>query len=309
MTARDDVQVLFDDDLSTHPPMAHLVAICAHAIDADADGRLVAPPRHGVDVGAGRLVFTTGGLGGTVGFRAYDTFPGSRQDQIVAVWDQPTGTLTGIVVGDRLGAIRTGAIGGVAVDRLARHDATICAVIGTGRQARTQLAACSAVRPLTRAAVFSRSGESRRRFADEMSADLDIDVRPVDDARSAVADADIVLIATSSPEPVVDHRDIPPTAHINTVGPKFADAHEISVAAAECAERIASDAPRQIGAQGRDHFLDGSAASTRIEHLGRLEAGTDRSGHSLFLSAGLAGTEVLVADALLRATTLPSSTC
>lgn len=134
-----------------------------------------------------------------------------------------------------------------------------------------------------------------------MSAALDVEVQPATDARSAVADAEIVLVATSSAEPVVDHRDMRPDAHVNTVGPKFTYAHEMDAAAAEDADRIVSDSPQQIAAQGDDHFLAGSAALQRVEHLGTFDRGFEGSGQTLFLSAGLAGTEVLVAEALLRA--------
>ncbi len=303
MEASHDIQVLFNADLASRTNMAHLIEVCAHALDADVDNRLVAPPRHSVDFATGRLVFTTGGLDDVVGFRAYDTFPRSRQDQVVAVWDRSTRTLIGIVIGDQLGALRTGAIGGVAVDRLAPPDAATCAVIGTGRQARTQLAACNAVRPLRHVTVFSRSADSRRQFADEMTVALDLDVQPVSDAPSAVGDADIILIATSSSEPVVDHRDMKPDVHVNTVGPKSTSAHEISTTVAEGATRIVTDSPQQIEAQGQDHFLSDSPALARVEHLGRLKQTAHRSGRSVFLSTGLAGTEVLVAEAILRAHT------
>lgn len=302
MSSSDEVQVLFDSDLSALVDMAHLVAVCAHAVDADADGRLVAPPRHSVDFGDGRLVFTAGGLDNTVGFRAYDTFRGSRQDQVVAVWDRAKGALDGVVIGDQLGALRTGAIGGVAVDRLANRDASTCAVIGTGRQARTQLLACNAVRPLSRVNVYSRSAASRGQFADDMSEVLKVEVHPVANARVAVSDAEIVLVATSSTEPVVDHRDMRPDAHINTVGPKFSYAHEIDVAAVEDAALVTSDSPQQIAAQGVDHFLYESVALQRVRHLGAVDHASRASGRSVFLSAGLAGTEVLVAAALLHAT-------
>jgi ornithine cyclodeaminase len=151
--------------------------------------------------------------------------------------------------------------------------------------------------------VFSRSDESRRQFADEMAVALNVEVQPVADAGSAVVDADIVLIATSSVEPVVDHRNMKPDVHINTVGPKFMHGHEISAAAAEDAARIVSDSPQQIAAHGQDYFLAQSSALARVEHLGGLDQSVSRSGRSLFLSAGLAGTEVLVAKAILRANT------
>jgi len=301
VSSPNEIRVLFDVDIDENLDMATLVEVCRVAVDADTAGRLVAPPRHGVDFGTGRLVFTTGGLDDTIGFRAYDTFPGSRQDQVVAVWDRSAGVLRGVVIGDQLGALRTGAIGGVAVDRLAPPDATTCAVIGTGRQARTQLLACDAVRLLTRVDVFSRSTASRQGFAEAMTAELGVDVRPAPDARSAVSEAEIVLVATTSTEPVLDHRDLRPDAHLNTVGPKFASAHEIDAGTVEGADRIVSDSPQQIAAQGSDHFLAGGASMDRIEHLGDVGQMGHRPGRTVFLSAGLAGTEVLVASALLEA--------
>ena len=191
----------------------------------------------------------------------------------------------------------------MAIDRLAKADATTCAVIGTGRQARTQLLACNAVRSLNRVSVYSRSAASREQFAHEMTAALEVEVLPAPDARSAVLDAEIVLVATTSAETVVDHRDMRPDAHINSVGPKFTYAHELDVAVAEDADRIATDSLRQIAAHGLDYFLSNSVALPRIEHLGALGPASRGSGRTIFLSAGLAGTEVLVAEALLRATT------
>lgn len=61
MSSSNDIEVLFDADLGDLVDMAQLVAICASAVDADHQDRLVAPPRHSVDFGTGRLVFTTGG--------------------------------------------------------------------------------------------------------------------------------------------------------------------------------------------------------------------------------------------------------
>ena len=98
VSSSNEVKVLFDADLDKHLDMASLVAICRRAIDADAEDRLVAPPRHSVEFGDGQLVFTTGGLDDTIGFRAYGTFPRSKQDQVVAVWDRSEGALRGVVI-------------------------------------------------------------------------------------------------------------------------------------------------------------------------------------------------------------------
>ncbi len=296
MVSTSPIKVLTDDDVKDLAVMSQLVAVCATAVDDDAKGRLFAPPRLAAELGEGRLVFTAGGNSDVVGFRAYETFPASQQDQLVAVWHPQTGKLAGVVVGELLGALRTGALGGVAVDRLAPSDASRCAVIGTGLQARTQLMACAEVRQLTEVRVYSRNDARRRAFAAEMADLLGISARPADSAAEAIDGAEIALIATSSGQPVVSAEALAEVAHVTTVGPKFVGHHEMPLEAVEGADVVASDSPQQIHAHGKSHFLHGSSVWPRIEHLGKLGSG---KGRSVFLSAGLAGTEVLVANDLL----------
>lgn len=299
MTRSHPISVLRDDDVRELADMSELVEICAGAVADDAAGRMNAPPRLTAELGEGRLVFTAGGSAEAVGFRAYDTFPSSKQDQVVAVWHPASGELAGVVVGELLGALRTGALGGVAVDKLAPHDATTCAVIGSGLQARTQLMACAAVRDLARVVVYSRNVANRRAFADEMSAEIGVDVHPADSAADALAMAEIALVATDSPRPVADPAAFASVRHTNTVGPKFVGYHELPAEVAEAATVLATDSPQQILAQGQSHFLHGSAAWPRIEHLGLVN---EVGARSVFLSAGLSGTEVLIADHLLSRT-------
>lgn len=89
---------------------------------ARAGNRLISPPRHHVSFpDRGDLVFTVGGVLGDkplAGFRVYETFDGAEHSQIVAVWSADNAKLKGIVLGERLGNLRTGAIGGVAIRHL-----------------------------------------------------------------------------------------------------------------------------------------------------------------------------------------------
>src|SRR5262245_48528999 len=161
--------------------MPDMIAGIEAVLAAKARGELTAPPRVKVPVGGqGDLVFTVGSVGDLVaGFRAYHNIPRKSPDgaQLTAVWDQRSGTLKGIITGDLLGEIRTGAIGGVAVKLLARTDADSIAIIGSGAQARTQLAAVAAVRNLKTVRVCSRSPENRERFAAEMGRKLDLPIQ------------------------------------------------------------------------------------------------------------------------------------
>lgn len=308
--------VLFDEEVRRLAGMGALIPVVEECLRAKAAGRLTAPPRHAVTFGDhGRLVFTVGGIEapkGTVadgsaiaGFRAYETFagPGKERGQVVAVWDSVSGNLLGLVVGEALGPLRTGAIGGVAIRHMARADARICAVIGAGIQAETQLLAAAAVRRLTSVRVFSRSIENRARFARRMAERLDLPVRPAASARDAVEGAHVVLCATTSARPVFDAAWLAPGAHVTTVGPKIAGSHELPVEIGARAGLIATDSPEQLRAYPGGHFLTGTPGAARMLDLADLVAGggPDREpdGISLFCSTGLAGTEVAVAAHLL----------
>jgi alanine dehydrogenase len=117
--------VLTDDDVRRVLPMSAAVDRIESALQEHAEGTLVAPPRFRVDVDKGALIFTAGAVthyDKAVGFRVYDRFQESpaSHGQVVVVFDSDTGDFKGVIVGGHLGAMRTGAIGGVALKHLAR---------------------------------------------------------------------------------------------------------------------------------------------------------------------------------------------
>lgn len=299
--------ILNDDDLKGYAFMGVAIDAVEKAFLARARGEAVAPPRHHVAFpGRGDLVFTVGGVLGEAplaGFRVYETFGGAERTQIVAVWSADDGKLKGLILGERLGAIRTGAIGGVAIRQLSSPDARVVGVLGSGLQARTQLAAAVTVRDIAIARVYSRDAARRAAFAAEMQRDLGIEVRPAESAREAVGDADIVLAATSSHRPVIAASDLKPGVHVNTLGPKTLDAHELGLDIVEAATIIATDAIEQTRAYGAPFFLSGSGHERRMAELSEIVAGRvpgrgTAADTTLFCSVGLAGTEVAVASAI-----------
>lgn len=221
------------------------------------------------------------------------------------MFDSRSGELRGLVLGNRLGAMRTGAIGGAAIKLLAREDARILGVIGAGRQARTQIEAAAAVRPLERVRVFSRTPARREAFAAEMAATTGVPVEAVETAEEAVRGADILICATTSATPVFDPAWLAPGTHVTTVGPKFAGAHEISLDVAARSAVIATDSPAQVEAYADPFFLIGTPDYARMVALSAIATGaqpgrTSADAITLFCSVGLAGTEVLVAQAALE---------
>jgi ornithine cyclodeaminase len=296
------MRVLNDRDIDRVPFSVILEAVRAHIL-ADFQGQTISPPRHVVEFGDGGLVFTVGGNADIAGFRAYETFPRpalEKEGQLVAVWDRNTRRLRGIALGERLGALRTGALGGVAIDRMALADVTKLAVIGTGLQAETQLIAAVSVRAISGIAVFSRHRENAEAFATRMSAALGVSVEPAESAEQAVRGAEVVILATNSSTPVIESAWLKSGAHVNTLGPKKASAHELPLDLADRAALIASDSPQQIAAMGADHMLHSHPAAGGILHLGDSAVSEKRgAGLSLFLSSGLAGSEVAALAAVL----------
>ncbi|MGB8986168.1 MAG: NAD(P)-binding domain-containing protein [Candidatus Sulfotelmatobacter sp.] len=306
------IPVLRDEDILPLLDMQALIPLMEEFLRARHSGHTVAPPRHNVEFPPfGRLVFTIGGLNNAdralAGFRVYDTFPTADDAfdaQTVAVWDSRRGALLGLVVGWALGAWRTGALGGVAIKHMSRQAARRCAVLGSGRQARTQLLAAAACRSLSEVRVYSRNPERRRQFATELAGMTKLNIQPVASAQEAVEQADLVLCATNSRTPVLETNWLSPGAHVNTLGPQLLSAHQLPTDIAGRVTLLAADAVEQVKSHAEPYFLAGSALWNQLQDLATLVAVAtpprSDDGISLFCSSGLAGTEVLAAAYLLE---------
>ena len=103
----------------------------------------------------------------------------------------------------QLSGMRVGATTGVAVDAIARQDASTLGLFGTGKQAHAAVEAIACVRPIRRVNVYSPSAEHRLAFVRDMARD-GLEVAGVAEAREAVAGADIVCCATNAMRPMLD---------------------------------------------------------------------------------------------------------
>ncbi len=222
---------------------------------------------------------------------------------LVPLYRIDTGRLLALVAANHLSAVRTGAASGVATKYMARAGARTVGIIGTGVQARTQLEALCAVRPIARARAFSRSPERRAQFAAEMQTRLGLAVEPAASAEAAVRDAEIVVTATTSSRPVVRGRWLAPGAHVNAVGANFPVKRELDSEAVRRAAVIAADSVRQSREEAGDliqGFGRNKRAWTRVRELADIVAGkkpgrkTERE-VTLFKSNGIAIEDVATA--------------
>ncbi|MDA0797460.1 MAG: ornithine cyclodeaminase family protein [Chloroflexi bacterium] len=212
--------MLSEDEVRDLLPMNECVDVLDDLFKEMAAGTVSNMNRYRVPLPRGSMQVMAGmsSANGATGLKTYVTGAGAPSQMVVLLFDLATAAPIAFVAANALGAIRTGAASGVATRHMARADAKIAAIIGTGSQAHTQLAAVAAARPLDRALVYSRTQEKRERFAAEMAAELGIPVEAVATAEDAVAGADIVCTITNSRDPVFDGTKLKPGTHVNAAG-------------------------------------------------------------------------------------------
>jgi ornithine cyclodeaminase len=148
----------------------------------------------------------------------------------IVLLDSGTGELRAIVDGRYVTEARTAAVSAVSTDLLARPDAATLGIIGSGVQARSHLEALGHVRRIREVRVWSPTRDHCESFARDARKITEAAVHAVPDARTAVADADLVVLVSSSREPVVRNEWIADGAHICAVGACRPDQREMDTA-------------------------------------------------------------------------------
>lgn len=132
----------------------------------------------------------------------WNTRPG-KYCGLILLFSAKNGELLAILNDGFVQHLRVGATAGIAAKYLAREDAGIVGILGSGGMARSHLEAFSLVRHIAQVKVFSPNADRRRRFAKEMEAKIKTEVQACEDPRSAIRGADIVATCTDSVTPVL----------------------------------------------------------------------------------------------------------
>lgn len=226
----------------------------------------------------------------------------------ILLLDPETGALMAIMDGRFITEARTAAVSAVSARHLARPDASVLAIIGSGVQARSHLEALAEVRPLSEVRVWSPQARSRERFVSEMSQHVAAPVRAEETAAAAVQDADLVVLATASPKPVVQNAWVAPGAHVISVGACRPDQREMDPELVTRAALFVDSTAAALVESG-DIVMGMSEGRFAAEHvrgeLGELVLGrvTGRSSDdqiTVFKSLGMAVEDVVAADLVYR---------
>ena len=114
--------------------------------------------------------------------------------------------------------MRVGADGAIGARYVAKRDARVLGMLGSGGMARSHVEALACVRPIERVQVFSPTRANRQAFAAEMRDKHGLDVRACDRPEEIYRGADIVAAVTDSALPVLDGRLLEPGTHVINVG-------------------------------------------------------------------------------------------
>ena len=176
-----------------------------------------------------------GAMGGRAPFGAklISVFPenfalGRQSHQgLVILFDPESGAPVCVVDAGEVTAIRTAAASAVATNVLARKDSSRLAILGYGEQATTHARAISKVRNLESIAIWGRSHERARAWAERMQKEIAVEVVTAETVERAVAKADIICTVTSAAEPILKGTWVRPGTHLNLVGSSHAGPSEV----------------------------------------------------------------------------------
>lgn len=322
------LRILTEQDVRAAIDMRQAIDAMREAFGQLSAGEADVPLRTPVETKAGVTFFMPAYMHhsqktktGSLGAKIVSVYQGNPQhglpiiNAVVLVVDATTGVPLALMDGTYLTALRTGAGSGLATEILARTDAAVVAVFGASSQARTQLEAVRAVRPIREIRIVSRTPDSAARFRDELLADAPdtstrIGVASDMEARSAaVRGADVIITATTSSTPVFDGSEVKAGAHINAVGAFTPQMQEVDATLVSRAKIVVDQRHGALEEAG-DLIIPicaGVIAADDIHaELGELVNGirpgrTSEDEITLFKSVGNAVQDVAAAQWVLRA--------
>jgi ornithine cyclodeaminase/alanine dehydrogenase-like protein (mu-crystallin family) len=236
---------------------------------------------------------------------------------VVLLSDEVTGQPLAVLNASAVTEIRTAAVSAVATEQLAAPGSDFLAIVGTGVQARSHLMAIASAVPLAEVRIAGSSPAKAAKFAADIApaalAEVGAAVRVTacDSVRSAVEGAHIVVTATSSATPVLDHEWLAPGTHINAVGACLSHIRELDTPTVAGAA-LFGDSRDSVLAESGDYLLAAAEGAIGPDHIraeiGDLLAGIapgqgrrDASEITIFESLGLAIEDLAAAMAAYQA--------
>ncbi len=297
--------ILGHKDLAQALPMDECIEAMAAVLAANARGETYQPLRS-VSIPPdspgfmGLMPAHRGGTRPLFSLKAVCIFPGNPSRGLdahqgtVTLFDGETGAPTAILDASAITEIRTAAVSALATRLLAREDARTLAILGSGVQAASHLHALKLVRDFDRIRVYSPTRAHAERLGVEVAGS----------AQEAVRDADVVVTATNSREPVLERAWLAEGAHVNAPGASSPASRELDTATVASAA-LFCDSRESLENEAGEYRLALDEGLIDAEHvraaIGEVAAGlrpgrTSPNEITLFRSLGLGIEDMAAAE-------------
>ncbi len=300
--------VLREADVSQVVDMDAVIGAVEAAMRELGEGVAQNVPRRRAFAPGGLLnvMFATYPGGRCTGDKAYSVAAGGARF-LVSIFGLD-GSLQALVEAEHMGAYRTGAASAVAVKALRPRAPVDVAIIGTGKQATTQVLALSRVCEIKELRVYGRDAQRRTAFARDRQAELGLRTTAAETAEAAVRGADVVVTMTTSAEPVIEADWVEPHALVVAAGSNFPHKAEIPADLVERARTVVVDQLATAQLESGDLIRAEAAGKfdwERAIELGSVLVGRwrapDQPGITLFESHGLAIWDLAAASVVIPA--------
>jgi ornithine cyclodeaminase/alanine dehydrogenase-like protein (mu-crystallin family) len=278
--------------------MEELIPAIERALISFSAGRVDQPVRQIVSVERYNGFFGTMPAAGAdigMGVKLVSFYPSNAErglhthNAIIALFSSETGEPLAVMDGRLITEMRTAAASAVATKALAKADANVLAILGTGVQARSHVEALRLVRPFREIRVWGRTAEHARRLADEVGATA------MESAEEAVRGADVVVTATSSAEPVLHGAWLGPATHVNAIGWAGPNGRELDDGAMLGAFVVA-DSREAVLKEAGDVLLSGAEVGAEIGEIAAGKKQVPQGKRTVFESVGIAVEDVAAAS-------------
>ena len=240
-----DIHRLLDLDTAARSQRAAFIALWRGSVDLPA--KIMHASRFDDSVMFGYLARMSGDTGAIAKIGSVNPRNASRGlpsiAALVIVFDPTTGAPVALLDGTALTTLRTAAGSAVAVDALAVADADRLGVLGSGVQARAHVRAIARVRSLRTVRIWSPDAERRARAAAELTAELGIPVRAVDEPQAAVAGMPIAVTCTLATTPVLEGAWLASGCTVVSIGSFEPDRAEVDAETIRRAATVVVDDP------------------------------------------------------------------
>ncbi|HNH14115.1 MAG TPA: ornithine cyclodeaminase family protein [Rhodocyclaceae bacterium] len=289
------------------------IALALDAVEAahraHGEGTAIDVPRQRTRLPSATMHILQGALPseGVLGYKVYTSSREGNRFQ-VHLYDQKTGRQLAVIEANLLGMMRTGAMGGLSIKWLARENARVLGVFGSGWQARSQIEAACLVRPISEVKVYSRDRGRLERFCDEMTRRMKCPVCPAQNPEEVVRGSDVIITITTATNPLFVADWVAEGAHIVAAGSNSLIRREIDEATIRRASAVVVDSRATALREAGDllpALEKGRLCEGQLIEIGEIIAGCrvgrrKSSDITLFESQGMAVQDVALGMRVLE---------